>query len=122
MIERTLTSFFEAVTNGNRQALDRRLSPADDFVRLTVIAPDGSRFSTAERAKALDYLVSRHAQGEALRLIRLQVAPGVDANHVTVTGAVTRVARDSGRDVAVFDGAVGCVHESVTRWRLRPSG
>ena len=121
-IERALRGYLAAVSSGDRAAIARRLSPADDFVRVTVIDLDGRRFSTTARAKAVAYLVSRHAQGERLRLIRLLVAPGVDANHVTVTGAVTRTARDTGRDVAIYDGAVSCVHGSITRWRLRPSG
>jgi len=118
-VERAVRGYLAAISAGDRAAIDRRLSPAADFVRLTAIGPDGRRFSTADRAKALAYLAARN---ESLRLIRLLVARGVDANHVTVTGALTRAVQDAGRDVAVYDGAVNCVHGTVTRWRLRPSG
>jgi hypothetical protein len=118
---RSVRAFLAAISSGDRAKLDRRLSPADDFVRLTVIDPEGRRFSTADRGKALDYLAARHAQNESLRVLQLRVARGVDANHDTVTGSATRVAADVGRDLVAFDGAVDCVHGSISRWRLRPS-
>jgi hypothetical protein len=115
-------SYFAAISNGDRAALDRSLSPADDFVRLTVEGADGSRFSTADRAKALAYLAGRHAHGERLRLLELAAAQGVDVNHDTVVGTATRTAQDGGRAVVAFDGAVNCVTRSISRWRIRPSG
>lgn len=115
-------AYFAAISNGDRAALDRSLSPADDFVRLTVEEPDGSRFSTADRAKALAYLAGRRAQDESLRLLELTAAQGVDVNHDTVAGSATRVAQDAGRAVVSFDGAVNCVTRSISRWRIRPSG
>ncbi len=123
VIERAVKGFFAAITAGDRAAIAKRLSPAGEFVRLTVVDADGRRFTSADRTKAIDYLVSRHRFDQRERLLQLIVAPGVDANHTAVQGVVSRSALDFrtrkiASRVSRFDGAVNCVRESITRWRV----
>ena len=100
------------------------LSPGDDFERLTVEDADGRTFTTTSRAKAVDWLVGRHAFDERLRLLSMQVAPGIDANHDAVAGAVSRIASDfSKRDITNrlydFEGTVNCLRGSISRLQLQ---
>jgi hypothetical protein len=122
VIERTVKGFFAAVTAGDRAAIARHLSPDGEFVRLTVVDAD-RRFTTSDRAKAIAYLVGRHRLEQRERMLQLRVSTGVDANHDSVQGLMTRIALDfRARGITTrlsrFDGAVNCVRKSITRWRV----
>ena len=117
---RAVSAFLGAVAGGDRAAIARRLAPAGEFVRLTVVGAGGRRYSTTSRAAALDYLAGRHRYGERARLLRLVVSRGVDANHDSVQFTLTLVATDIGRTIVHGDGAIDCLSGTVSRWRQGP--
>jgi len=125
--DEAITGFFDAVSSGDRARIRARLSPPDDFERLTVADSDGSTFTTTSRTKALDWLVGRHAFDERLRLLSMQVAPGIDANHDAVAGAASRVASDFPKRGITnrlydFEGTIACLRGSISRLQLQGAG
>ena len=124
--DKAITGFLDAVSSGDRSRIRARLSPQDDFERLTVDDADGRTFTTTSRTKALDWLVGRHAFDDRLRLLSMQVAPGIDANHDAVAGAVSRVASDFPKRGITnrlydFEGTINCLRGSISRLQLKGS-
>jgi len=121
---RAITGYLAAVTSGSRTQIRAHLSPQSDFARLTVDDSDGRTFTTTSRAKAVDWLVGRHAFSEHERLLNVQVAPGTDENHDSITGTISRSAADFAtrgitNRLADFAGSVACLSGTISQLQIR---